>query len=406
MRTSPKIGHSHTEQMNLIHEFVCRFDVQLLLYAINGRRLDEEQIVSITNDISEYLVKLKRQKEHLFRFNKTFNKHWATEDNGCFDSSIKQSRRIRSGLAGIKKVFMMFCKPSRKPLPVGMSTPQAYERSLISTPHYSADLYGLESYPPCVTELFRVMLEFYDLLDDCIAECKRALAEEKEKKSDPDQTWELLIADCEQSKRQQFLIIEAMDQDPALKKALMESKHIMSDNANPVLKEYKRARMEQREKTFAQDWFHRASPQDVDRITLVKAFSEADEDPNLMMAMALFGKEKQRILRINYAIDHYDELLPEKCKRGVIPALHLYFFMEWCNPLLGVESFLNYFNKRYKELGGKWKVIGVSALNGAKSKYNNERVKSVIEIYEKTKEDMRANLEEMLSAVTFQEKTA
>jgi hypothetical protein len=164
--------------------------------------------------------------------------------------------------------------------------------------------------------------------------------------------------------------------------------------------------MEQREKTFAQDWFHRASPQDVDRITLVKAFSEADEDPNMMVAMTLFGKDKQHILRINYAIDHFDELLPEKCKRGVIPALHLFFFMEWCSPLVGVESWLTYFNKRYKESGGKWKVIGVSALNGAKSKYNNERVRAVIENYEKTKEDIRANLKEMLSTVTFQEKTA
>lgn len=412
MRTSPKIGHSHTEQMNLIHEFVCRFDVQLLLYAINGRRLDEEQIVSITTDISEYLAKLKRQKEHLFKFNKTFNKRWATEDNGCFDSSIKQSRRIRSGLAGIRKVFMMFCKPSRKRLPDGMSTPQAYERSLISTPHYSADLYGLESYPPCVTDLFRVMLEFYDTLDDCIEECKRALQEEKITGNDPEKSFELLISDCERSKKQQFLILEAMDQDPALKKAVMESKYITSDDANPVLKEYRLAKVNQEEKAFAKNWFHRASPEDVDRITLDKAFAEADEDPDMMWAMTVISKNKEKIRRINYAIDHFDDLLPEKCKRGVIPALQLYFFMEWSHPIAGVDSFLTYFNKRYKEHEGKWKTIGYSALNGAKGKYVSARSDRQEE-FEKMKKEMMDNLNEMLSDAfpeeqinTSQEKTA
>lgn len=408
MRTSPNIGHSHTEQMNLIHEFVCRFDVQLLLYAINGRRLDEEQIVSITNDISEYLTKLKRQKEHLFKFNKTFNKRWATEDNGCFDYSIKQSRRIRSGLAGIRKVFMMFCRPSRKRLPDGMSTPQAYERSLITTPHYYADLYGLESYPQCVTDLFRTMLEFYDTLDDCIEECKRALQEERITGSDPEKSFELLISDCERSKKQQFIILEAMDQDPALKKAMMESKYLTSDEANPVLKEYRQAKANQEEKIFAKNWFHRASPEDVDRITLDKAFAEADEDPDMMWAMTVFGKNKEKIHNINYAIEHFDDLLPEKCKRGKIPAMHLYFFMKWCKPSVGTQSFLKYFDKRYKKHDGKWETIGYSAISGANTKETKNKKES-----EKIKKDMMERLDEMLSEafpeeqiITSQEKTA
>ena len=114
MRTSPHIGNSHLEQMNLIYEFICHFDVPNLLYAINGKRLDEEQIISLTDDIKEYNVKLSRQKEYLFKFCKKFPDEFAHEDNNLVDNSVKVSWRMRSGSAGVKKVFKRFCKVSRK----------------------------------------------------------------------------------------------------------------------------------------------------------------------------------------------------------------------------------------------------------------------------------------------------
>lgn len=38
----------------MIYEFICGFDVHNLLYAINGKQLDEEEIVSLTNDIEDF----------------------------------------------------------------------------------------------------------------------------------------------------------------------------------------------------------------------------------------------------------------------------------------------------------------------------------------------------------------
>ena len=109
MRTSPHIGNSHLEQMNLILKFILAFDVFNLLYAINGKHLDEDEIISLTNDIREYHVKLKRQKQYLFNFCKTFPKEFAHEDNNLVDSSVKVSWRMRSGSAGVKKIFKKFC---------------------------------------------------------------------------------------------------------------------------------------------------------------------------------------------------------------------------------------------------------------------------------------------------------
>ena len=96
------------EMMNLILEFVNNFNVDRLLYAINGKSLDEDEISNLTFDIKDYNVKLERQKKHLFDFGKTFNKRFTTDNNRCFDSSIKIARKIRSGTSGAKKVFQIY----------------------------------------------------------------------------------------------------------------------------------------------------------------------------------------------------------------------------------------------------------------------------------------------------------
>ena len=398
MRPSPHIGHSFLEQMNLILEFVCRFSVNHLLYAINGKRFNEEDITCIMLDIREHHVRLEKQKEYLFTFGKTWNKKFTHDDNSFFDTSAKVSWKIRSGTAGVKKVFKKFCKVVRKKLPDGRPNPQAHECSMINTENYMGDLFGLVSYPPCVTELFKEMLLFYEDLDDCITESMRIIKEEDAKRSDKEGCLELLLDAQEKSRKAQLHIIEAMEQNPELKRSIMES-GMMSDETNPVLRAYRKAKDKA---AFAAEYFHNCSPKDVGVITLDDTFSEADEDPGMMYAITVFGSDKQHILHINYAIDNFDDLLPVKCKRDKIPALHLYYFMEWCHPTVGMKSFLNYFNKRYKGRG-RWGMIGTSALNGAKGKDTLQKEK---EKNEKIKKDMMEKLEEMLSVVFPQEKTA
>ena len=391
MRPSPKIGNSHLEQMNLIYEFICRFDVSNLLYAINGKHLDEEEIVSLTNDIRDYNLKLDRQKQYLFKYCKAFPKEFAHEDNNLVDSSVKVSWRMRSGSAGVKKVFKKFCKVSRKQLPAGVPEHQAHEVSLISTPHYNLDLYGLSSYPECVKALFLAMYEFYTNMSECLEEGLRALKEEKLTKGDSRKCLEILVKSCQKSREAQQHFIEAIMTDPDFKKAVLESKILSGDEENPVLKAYKGSASSKEQ--FAQHYYHNCSPKDVGKITIYDAYTEADDDPNLTFSKVVFGNDVAKIGRINYVIEHFDELLPADCKRDKIPAMHLHFFYEWCAPIVGVDSFLKYFDKLYKEHGGKWELVGKSALTGARTKHTLCKDGST----QKLKDKMQAQIKSILS---------
>ena len=390
MRTSPKIGNSHLEQMNLIYEFICHFDVDNLLYAINGKRLDEDQIISLTNDISEYNAKLNRQKQYLFKYCKNFPKEFAHEDNNLVDSSVKVTWRMRSGAAGFRRVFKTFNKVSRKQLPSGVPEHQAHEVSLISSKNYYSDLYGLSSYPQCVKDLFRTMIDFYTNMYECLEEGIRALKEEKVTKGNAKKCLDILIKSCKKSREAQSHLIEAIMADPDFKKSVMENKTLSGDDENPVLKDYKNS--DNSKERFAQKYYHNCSPKDVGKITIYEAYSEADEDPNLSFAKVVFGKDMMHIQKINYVIEHFDKLLPEKCKGGKIHALNLFFFYEWCKPIVGVESFLKYFDKYYKEHGGKWEPIGKSAISGANTKHTTCNDDST----QKIKDKMLKQIEQML----------
>ena len=238
MRTSPHIGNSHLEQMNLIYEFICEFDVNNLLYAINGKQLNEDEIICLTNDIREYHVKLQRQKQNLFKFCMTFPKEFASEDNHLVDSSVKVSWRMRSGSACIKKIFKKFCKVTHKKLPEGVPEPQAINRSLITSKNYILELFGLSSYPECVKDLFKVMYEFYEDLNECIEEGLRTVKEVKNIKGDSRKCLDILTKSCEQSKKNQRTLIEAITLDPEFKKAVVKNKTFSSDE-NLVLKDFK-----------------------------------------------------------------------------------------------------------------------------------------------------------------------
>ena len=367
MRISPKIGNSHLEQMNLIYEFICRFDVNNLLYAINGKQLDEDEIVSLTNDIKEYNAKLLHQSHYLFKFCKKFPKEFASEDNHHVDSSVKISWRMRSGAAGIKKIFKKFCRVSHAKLPTGVPEPQAVNCSLISTKNYMLELFGLSSYPDCVKELFREMFDFYTNMNDCLEEGLRCIKEVNNIRGNAKKCLDILIMSCEKSKKHQQTLLEAIMTDPDMKKAVLNNKILTGEDENPVLMAYKNTTSNKEQ--FAQRYYKNCSPSDVDKITVYDV-TNADEDPYMAFAKVVFGNNPDKIYGINYVIEHFDELLPDKCKRGKIPALNLFFFYEWSKPIVGIDSFLKYFNKYYSEHGGRWSTVAKSAISGAQTKHS------------------------------------
>ena len=381
MEVSNQIGHSHIEAMGRILEFIDGFNVQRLLYAIDTRRFDEETIESITHDIREQNLKLERQKKSLFKYTKSWNREFCHPDNKLIEHSAGLIYRMRSGVSGVKKTLKKFCKPSRRRLPPGAAKPQAIDHSLISPQTaYMATLFGLSHYPPCVSELFVEMIKFYGTMNECLVEAERSLDEEKATKSDWRKCLELLKKACDKCRQHQKIFVQMMDENPMLKSALLNTKTLNPGESNPVLKEWmESSTAEDAKGTFASRRFHNCTLDDISKITFYDTVTESEGDAEVFEGMTIFNCEAEKARQINHVISHFDCLLPEECKKNKIPAIQLYLFKQWCSKGVGYETFLNYFNKRYKKAGGKWDTIGKSALSGATSKHSQSPRKYTIE---------------------------
>ena len=366
MRTTREIGSSNMEMMELILDFVMNFNVNRLLFAINGKKLDEESIISIKINISEQNARLNRQKQHLFNFGRSYNDSFSSDDDGYVDTTLKVARKIRSGTKCVKDIIKRFCRIKRRDRYPNQAPVQAINVSTISTPNYVVDLFGISSYPQCVADLFVEMFVFYGNLQDCIEEAIRILKEEKCLKKDIQALLELLEKALAKSRADQAFLIEAVENDEKLRESLLNNPQLSSDKENPVLKAWK----EYDKESFAKNYFHNCSQEDISKISLYEYLQDTG-NPEIDTCMTIFGCNKTKAQYIIDAISTFDTFLPSECKRDKIPAIYLYVFMKWCSTNIGYESFLTYFNKRYKP-HGKWDTIKKSAMGGAAKLAVNE----------------------------------
>ena len=391
MKISSQIGHSNVEAMEKILAFINSFNVDKLLHAINSKRFNEDTIRSFVLDIREQNIRLERQMQHLYSFGETFNEEYTTSDNKCFDTSARLCFKMRSGIKGIKRTLKKCCKSSRRTLRTGQETPQAIDKTLIASKHYMVDMFGLDSYPEYVEELFAEMMKFYNNMHSCLEESLRVISEEKTTRRDVRKCLDLLKLACEKSRRDQIIFIEAMNDNPALKNAILQTKALMPNDDNPVLNEWKDSEVnENRRESFASRYFHNCTLEDVSKITFYEAVTEAEGDSELMTCIYIFNCDSNKARQIDTAIRKFDALLPDKCKRNQIPSLYLFIFMRWCSEGIGYESFLNYFGKLYIESGGQWGLIKKAALSGAASECARSTTK-----YQNAKKDIMAKLRKM-----------
>lgn len=364
MRVSRNIGHSSLEQIALVGHFIENFDSSKLLYAIEKKRFDQDDIISITEDIKIQNSKLCKQRISLNRMSYSYNKKFATDNNGVFDTGKKVCLTIKSGIKGIKDLLVKFTPRINRSQANGPQEGQAILRSAISSSVYPLQLFGYETYPDCVKELLEEMINFFNNLNDCLRICREVIDEERDLKKDGKRCLDLFVQACEKALERQRYIIEALNNDPAFLKAAMNNDEITGDSENEILKKYDQDKGD--DTRFAQKYIHQFCPVEINKLVVNKGIKSAcsgDITPNEEL---LFGhNNKSHVIDIRYVIENFDILIADvKCKRNCIPALQLLVFMNWCGTNGMQNMFCSYFTKSYEAANGKWNVPGPSALSG------------------------------------------
>ncbi len=90
------------------------FENDKIFASIRSRDYDESEINLINADVRICIAKIEKEYIALEKFSKEFNKLYATNYNQCYDTALKLCRKLRSTLAGTKKLFRKMCPIIRK----------------------------------------------------------------------------------------------------------------------------------------------------------------------------------------------------------------------------------------------------------------------------------------------------
>ncbi|MBQ9176460.1 MAG: hypothetical protein IJ139_06295 [Bacteroidaceae bacterium] len=351
------------EEMEQTCKYVMEFNVNRLLYAINSRKMDSNAVELIDRMIGEQVAKLNKNKTRLLAITSNFNTTYPRNDGSeAIDTTQRITRRIKGGLIAHRRTIKTFTKKSRRRPPHGKTSVPAIHNSALTTEHME-DLFGLDSYPPCVANLFATMIEFCTLLGDCIQETLNTLSDEQMAREDKERMRSLLDECLRQSIANQRLIIGYM-------RHAGDDRYGILSESNTMLEEYKRARTDEAKMdVFAPKYFHNCTRYDTDRIAIYEAIEQAGGNTELMQCAKLCNCDNTKAGQIITCIKHFDTLLPNPCPRGVIPGMHLHVFMKWCSDDVKQGHFLPFFERLYTKWGGTLSVPGPSSLSNISQQY-------------------------------------
>lgn len=341
-----------------IENAVDRIGLPNLLNGLHIGVFKESDVVKLCEFLSQTIAKMKREGERLTEYSAVFLKTFATDDNGYYDSWLTMSKKIKRTVSATLKVMskfhvrqsrrilrmrMLYCKPELKP----------YETSSITRETATVDMYGLTSYPECVSRLYDLMMEFRTVWKETYHTCSVTIRKEREIRKVPEfvlGTFQEFREKCMKKYRHVFDVLNHAD--------ITYSDSLKNERLTCGSDE-----------EFAVKGYHSYQRSDVERMVL----KEADEMGMLYGISAmegyLFGKDVERVMKVKYVIEHFDELLEgSDANRKKLPARCVAWFMGWCK-ISGEKTekdFVKYFMERYRQTGSHG-VVTYKAVNAAKN---------------------------------------
>ena len=355
------------DTLNMLIEEAGNFEKENVLHAVSTKLYTVEYVKALTFHIRENQYKLEKEVLALEVFSKDFPYTYATKNNKCFDTVTILLNRMRQNISGTKKLYKRFCLTNRKHEPVKDGKrvkPSAFAHSQLNHKLQIHQLFGMEVYDDCVSELCDAMEDFFSCLHRGLLASYDAIKQENMVRNDD--VMLKYIYDADRDKATQNL-----------------PKDLFKYISNDILNEDELAKRKANAKSLQE--FIRANYHTVDEESfkihaIVTAISEGRQDGLTGIETLLWGDNPEFVKKVRFLIAHFDELNPggyldNNTKKKKLKAKYVAMFMKWCRiTATGNEKkFIEeYFNVEYH---GNYKCVGSSSVNSAKNNFSDEEYK-------------------------------
>lgn len=322
----------------------------------SGRINSEEKVIGFTNYIREsdgltqleYARLVKLQQEG-------FIDKFATNYNHQYSTCHMLMNKMRSGISRGLKMLERLCEKKRS-RGHSSSKRKVIDSSKMGNSPYTISLWGLEHYPESVRTLYNEIVNYERHLTDCINLCLYIIEQVAYIRNHPESAYE---------KHQNSRRVVLENNRSVIKRFINMNAEMENDLMNKV-EAWKHEKKSMEE--ISAMLYHTLDENEYNDWVISEEVMEARRQGITNQERALWGDDKQQVMRCRAAYSHIDELNPEG-QKDRIGGTFLALLHQWSNvkPSRGLDYWLTYFDEFYKKSGGVLTPVKIGAVKRGQS---------------------------------------
>lgn len=291
--------------------------IEQLMAGIQAHRPTREQLLEkiryFRNSRSTIDIELNR----LADYSEDYNELWAAKNIYHFGTTEALQNRTKSQCKRWAEMLELTSpRFNRKAAPQGVEQ-SVYKASYLTKKPLELDIWGPASYGTIIYDLKEELDFIISHLEDGEQLCKDTLAREEEIDNDPDQKKQLYERQYrEEEERNQETIDEYCNDGNISDRNTLYQKMLEYDDRND----------------FINDNFHGPSTSQFSRFVVVDSTMNALKRNVSPVAKRLLGNDINKIMQVNHAIEHLDQLLDIK-PGGQFDPVSIVQCIRWCEVL-------------------------------------------------------------------------
>ncbi|MCR5780577.1 MAG: hypothetical protein K6G70_08565 [Bacteroidaceae bacterium] len=352
------------EELCELREVYSRSEVDRFTDGLESGRINsEEKVIKFTNYIREsdgltqleYARLVKLQQEG-------FIEKFATNYNNQYGTCHMLMNKMRSSISRGTKMLERLCEKKRSR---GHSTSKSkvIDSSKMGKSPYTFSLWGLEHYNESVCTLYNEIVNYESHLTVCIELCLYIIEQVAYVRSHPEDAHQK-----HQNSRREVLL-----NNRSVIRRFIDMNAEMENDLMEKVEAWKHEKKSMEE--ISAMLYHTLDENEYNNWIISEEVMEARRQGITNQERALWGDNKQQVMRCRAAYSHIDELEPEG-QEGRIGGQFLALLHKWSNvqQSRGLEYWLTYFTDFYKTSGGKLTPVKIGAVKRGQALISKDKI--------------------------------
>lgn len=371
----PKTIVEHDESgLEMVLNFLDDLLTDRFIEGIRSKHRSIYEIEQTLEMVCIYQRRVNIESRSIARFAESFIRHYATDNNTCFNTAEVLFKKIQSTLKGLKEVFYKTTPIVRSQLPTGAEAPTVFDKSPLGGGDYTLDAFGLESFPKPVQDLYHAIDTLFSSSSAALALCHLMLEEEEKTRNDSVRLRQIYNESCEE-------LLGAVKGFTAF---------MTGEKELPVNELEERRKNAKTEEEFLRENYHKYDYEIFTQYLVIKTIQEARREGLTEKEAFYFRKNREKAFRFREMMEHIDELPWAKGQKDSLSSRFIVEMLKWCElpESQEIRFYKDFFTPAYMGKKRRYKLLGWSAISGRRKEAKEMKI---------TDEELADNFEKYLT---------